>query len=338
MDTRAPEGIIGGTSTLRYDGLRLGAEPAYDAERAMEEAVALAKESDTAIIVCGLNQDWESEGDDRPNLSLPMRSDELISRVSAVNPNTIVVLQGGSALAMPWLGAVKGVVQAWYGGCETGTGIADIVYGHVNPSGRLPVTFPRREEDVPSYLSYKSADTITRYEEGIWVGYKHHNARNISPLFPFGYGLSYTTFEYSNLEIVGVSSEKGTKAGEWELKAKVTVENTGKVEGSHSVHFYTIPPEEQALGLKHPERTLQAFGKVHNLKPGEKGTVEVTMDKCEYKLLCSFPRCLPHSFNLSDLLVFLTIPAGSHCHSFHICKSFSVSRDPVISVLSTRVC
>lgn len=269
--------------------MRVGAEPAYDSEQAMEEAVALAKTTDIAIVVCGLNQDWESEGDDRPNLDLPMRSNELIDRVAAVNPNTIVVLQGGSALAMPWLSKVKGVVQAWYGGCETGTGIADIVYGKVNPSGRLPVTFPAREEDVPSYLAYKSADSITRYEEGIWVGYKHYNARKLVPLFPFGHGLSYTTFAYSDLAITFVSKPKGTSADEWQLKAKVKVTNIGKVEGSHSVHFYTQPPPEMAMGLKHPERTLQAFGKVHGLQPGKSEEVEVVMDKC--KLHHCFSSC-----------------------------------------------
>lgn len=282
-DTRTPSAVKAGTSTLKFDALRLGAEEAIEPDQAIEDAVTLAKSSDVAVVVCGLNQDWESEGDDRPNLNLPLRSNELIERIAAVNKNTVVVLQGGSALAMPWLNNVKAVVQAWYGGCETGTGIADVVYGKVNPSGRLPVTFPAREEDVPAYNSYKSADTLTHYEEGIWVGYKHYNQRKIQPLFPFGHGLSYTTFEYSDLAITDVTpAKKGGSAGDWKLKAKVTVKNTGKVTGSHSAHFYVQPPAEQAMGLKHPERTLQAFGKAHNIKPGESKVVEVEMDKCEF--------------------------------------------------------
>lgn len=279
-DTRAPPNLKASSSTLVYNGIRIGAEPAYEIEQALADAETLAASSDTVILVCGLNQDWESEGDDRPTLSLPLRTNELIDRVAAKNPNTIVVIQGGSALAMPWLGKVKAVVQAWYGGCETGTGIADIVYGKVNPSGRLPVTFPLKEQDVPAYLSYKSANGKTYYEEGIWVGYKWYNARQIPTLFPFGYGLSYTTFEYSDLEIKSVSP-KGTSADEWKLEVQVKVKNTGKVAGSHSVHFYVSPPEEEAMGLKHPERSLQAFGKVHGLKPGEVGTVSATLDKCE---------------------------------------------------------
>ena len=209
-----------------------------------------------------------------------MRTDELVFKVAEANPNTVVVIQGGSAVAMPWLDKVKGVVQAWYGGGEAGTGIADIVYGHVNPSGRLPLTFPKRNLDNPAALSFKSFNGKTYYEEGIWVGYRHYNAREIEPLFPFGFGLSYTTFDYENLEIISVSP-KGTKAGEWKLKAKVTVKNTGPITGNHSVHFYLSPPPETATGLKHPEYTLQAFSKVYDLASGESETVEVEMDKCE---------------------------------------------------------
>ena len=246
----------------------------------MADAESAARSADIAVVICGLNDDWESEGDDRPNLSLPLRSNELIERVAAANPNTVVVLQGGSALAMPWLGKVKAVVQAWYGGCETGTSIADVLYGHVNPSGRLPITFPANESDVPSYLDYKSADGKTYYGEGIWIGYKHYNARNIAPMFAFGHGLSYTTFEYSDLAISSVSPVSA-KEEEWRLTVKATVTNTGRVAGSHSVHFYLCPPPETAMGLKHPERTLQPWAKVHDLQPGEQRTVEVSMDKCK---------------------------------------------------------
>jgi beta-glucosidase len=281
-DTRRPENVRYLVSSgLRYDGIRIGAQPAYDADQAILDAVKLAKEVDTVILSVGLNQDWESEGDDRPTLHLPMRTDELVFKVAEANPNTIVVIQGGSAVAMPWLDKVKGVVQAWYGGGEAGTGIADIVYGHVNPSGRLPLTFPNRNLDNPAALSFKSFNGKTYYEEGIWVGYRHYNAREIQPLFPFGFGLSYTTFDYENLQITSVSP-KGTKAGEWKLRAKVTVKNTGPITGNHSVHFYLSPPPETATGLKHPEYTLQAFTKVYDLAAGESQTVEVDMDKCEY--------------------------------------------------------
>lgn len=281
-DTRRPENVRYLVSSgLRYDGIRIGAQPAYDADQAILDAVKLAKEVDTVVLSVGLNQDWESEGDDRPTLHLPMRTDELVFKVAEANPNTVVVIQGGSAVAMPWLDQVKGVVQAWYGGGEAGTGIADIVYGHINPSGRLPLTFPKRNLDNPAALSFKSFNGKTYYEEGIWVGYRHYNAREIQPLFPFGFGLSYTTFDYENLQITSVSP-KGTKASDWKLKATVTVKNTGSVAGSHSVHFYLSPPPETATGLKHPEYTLQAFTKVYDLGAGQSKTIDVEMDKCKY--------------------------------------------------------
>lgn len=202
-------------------------------------------------------------------------------RVAEANPKTVVVLQGGSALSMPWIDAVKGVVFAWYGGNETGNAIADIVYGTVNPSGRLPLSFPKKEQDIAAALNYKSARTKIHYEEGIYVGYKHHNARAIEPLFPFGHGLSYSTFEYEGLEITQ-QPKKGAKPEDWKIEVQVTVKNTGKVAGSHSVHFYTCPPAETATGLKHPSHALQAFDKVYDLQPGKSQVVKVTLDKCEY--------------------------------------------------------
>lgn len=227
-------------------------------------------------MVVGLNADWESEGYDRSTLSLPLRTDELVEAVAAANPNTVVIIQAGSAVSMPWAGKVKSIVQAWYGGNECGNAIADVVYGKRNPSGRLPLTFPKREQDIAAYPNFKSARTRVHYEEGIWVGYKHHNLRDIAPLFPFGHGLSYTSFEYSDLSLEAT----GSSADDWALKATVTVTNTGKEVGDHSVHFYTAPPAETPTSLRHPKVSLQAFTKVYDLKPGEKKTVTVKMDKC----------------------------------------------------------
>jgi beta-glucosidase len=298
----------------------------YHPDQAIEDAVALAKSSDVAVIIAGLNADWESEGYDRPNLSLPLRSDELIARVAEANPNTVVVIQAGSAVSMPWVDKVKGVVQAWYGGNETGNAIADIVYGNVNPSGRLPVTFPKREVDIAANLNYKSARTKIYYEEGIWVGYKHHNARGIEPLFPFGHGLSYTTFDYADLKISGPT---GSTADEWKLKASVKVTNTGKVAGSHSVHFYTCPPEETSTSLTHPSHTLQAFAKVKDLAPGKSKTVDVTLDKCECgvgmrrrcRCRCRCPRLLVSvllTFGSSRTCHTLLFPLSTCCCLYHL--------------------
>ena len=278
-DSRIPNSDAGGTP-FHNIGLRVGAAQYIEPDQAIADAAAVAKQSDVAIVVAGLNADWESEGYDRPDLSLPLRSNDLISAVAEANPNTVVIIQGGSAVSMPWLDKVAGVVQAWYGGNECGNAISDIVYGAVNPSGRLPVSFPKREQDIAANNNYKSARTRIHYEEGIWVGYKHHNERKIEPLFPFGHGLSYTTFEYSDLKIKS-QPKKGASADEWKLDVSVTVKNTGKVAGSHSVHFYTSPPEETEFSLKHPQWSLQGFDKVYDLKPGSSATVKVTLDKCK---------------------------------------------------------
>ncbi|KAL1411913.1 hypothetical protein Q8F55_002899 [Vanrija albida] len=276
-DSRRPADAKLLSQPIQIHGIRLGAEPLVSDDDAIAGAVAAAKAADKVVIVAGLNSDWESESYDRPDLSLPYRTDELIDAVADANPNTVVVLQAGSAVGMPWLDKVAGVVFAWYGGNETGNAIADVVYGKVNPSGRLPLSLPRRKVDIAANLNSKSARTDIHYEEGIWVGYKHFNARGIAPLFPFGHGLSYTTWAYSGLEVTAPSGEPS--ADEWRLEARVTVTNTGKVAGAHSVHFYTAPPAETATSLLHPEHALQAFVKLDDVQPGESRTASVVLDK-----------------------------------------------------------
>lgn len=265
--------------------MRLGYIQVIPASTLLSNAVSLAASSDVALLVIGLNSGWESEGYDRPDLSLPMDTDKLVSAVAEANPNTIVVIQAGSAVSMPWLDKVKGVVFAWYLGNETGNAIADIIYGYTNPSGRLPMTFPKRELDIPANLNYKSARTRVYYDEGIWVGYKHFNARGIDPLFPFGHGLSYTTFAYSGLHISQVpESPKNVGADGWRVEVGVQVENIGMEEGAHTVMFWLSPPPESPNGLKHPKWTLQGFQKVYGLKPGAKREIKVTFDKCKFSL------------------------------------------------------
>ncbi|WVQ77316.1 hypothetical protein IAR50_007000 [Cryptococcus sp. DSM 104548] len=278
-DTRPPASNEANTP-FRNPGIRLGFAPVISPEQLLSNAVSLAKESDIALLIVGLNADWESEGYDRPDLSLPLNTDRLISAVVDANPNTIVVIQAGSAVSMPWLDKVKGVLHAWYLGNETGSAIADIVYGFTNPSGRLPLTFPKREIDIAAHLNSKSARTKVYYEEGIWVGYKHFNARAIEPLFPFGHGLSYTSFSYANLRIVTPPPRKVKVAGAdgWKVGVAVDVKNEGEREGKHTVLFFLTPPEETETGLKHPAWTLQGFEKVE-LAPGESKTVKVVFDK-----------------------------------------------------------
>lgn len=181
---------------------------------------------------------------------------------------------------MPWLSAVKGVIHAFYLGNECGDAIASIIYGTANPSGRLSLTLPAREQDIPAYPDFKSARTQVHYSEGIWVGYKHYNLRQIQPLFPFGHGLSYTSFAYSALSVS--TSARSKVADEWYATIEATVTNTGKRTGHHSVHVYLSPPTETDVSLKHPEHSLQGFDKVYDVAPGESRRVKIELDKCEF--------------------------------------------------------
>jgi beta-glucosidase len=273
------------------NGARLGAFPLVDHDQAIRDAASAAAAADVAVVVVGLNADWESEGYDRSSLALPLRTDELVEAVAKANPNTVVVVQSGSAVSMPWVGRVKGVVQAWYGGNEAGNAIADVLYGKRNPSGRMPLTFPVKEEDIAAYANFKSARTAVRYEEGIWVGYKHHNLRKIPALWPFGHGLSYTTFSYVGLSVTPSSAgDKTSSAEDWNATVRVQVSNTGTVAGDHAVILFLTPPKETAVSLKHPEVSLQGFSKVYDLKPGETRAVAIKLDKCECSVQYAYTR------------------------------------------------
>ncbi|KAG8737886.1 hypothetical protein FRC12_016991 [Ceratobasidium sp. 428] len=167
-------------------GVRLGGAEKIDPEAALASAAKAAAEADAVIAVVGLNHEWESEGFDRPTLSMPGRQDELIEAVANANKNTIVVIQAGSAVSMPWVDKVAGILQGWYLGNEAGNAIGDVLFGKVNPSGRLPISLPRREEDIPAHLSFGSEMGKVHYQEDVFVGYKHYQARKVDPLFPFG--------------------------------------------------------------------------------------------------------------------------------------------------------
>ncbi|KAF6758454.1 beta-glucosidase [Ephemerocybe angulata] len=254
-------------------GVRLGGVEVADPDEAMAQAVAIAKEADVVIAVVGLNADWETEGYDRTTLALPGRTDELISKVAAANPRTVVVTQSGSAITMPWANEVPAMVHAWYLGNSTGAAIADVLFGKHNPSGKLSLTFPKREEDIPSFGHFHTENGKIIYSEDLYVGYKHYQHRKIDPLFAFGHGLSYTTFEISNFAL-SKSSVSGT---ELTLKASVTVKNAGTVPGSQVVQGYVTLPKTSHL--THPALQLKAFAKVRNLAPGAEEVVELVFDK-----------------------------------------------------------
>jgi beta-glucosidase len=237
---------------------------------AIEGAAELAAGADTALVFVGLNGDWDTEGADRPHMDLVGRQNELIERVAAANPNTVVVLQTGGPIAMPWIDKVAGVLQAWYPGQECGNAIADVLFGAVNPSGKLPQTFPVRLLDNPAFLNYPGENGVVRYGEGLFVGYRYYEKKQIAPLFPFGFGLSYTRFAYANLRL---SAE--TIGPDDALTVSVDVTNTGERAGQETVQLYIGDAEAR---LARPEKELKGFAKV-SLDPGQTATVELTIDR-----------------------------------------------------------
>lgn len=271
-NVRGPaEGEVGDQGTLfGGPGVRLGGAPVINETDEIQKAVRLAAEAEVAIVVVGLNGDWETEGHDRTTLKLPGRTDELVTRVAEANPNTVVVTQTGSAIEMPWVGEVAAIVHSWYLGNSTGDAIADILFGNVNPSAKLSLTFPLRLEDTPSYGHMPSEGTVF-YAEDLFVGYKHYVRSKVPTLFPFGHGLSYTTFDIDELVVTNPSGS------DMNFVARVHVQNTGGRVGSEVVQIYVTPSSESKAS--HPVRSLRGYGKTHDLAPGESVEVEVKLDK-----------------------------------------------------------
>jgi beta-glucosidase len=234
------------------------------------DAIKLAKKSDVVVLVASLNSEWETEGADRVDMRLPGAQNELIERVAKANKNTIVVLNVGSPVEMPWIDKVPAVLQLWYDSQEQGNALADIIFGDENPSGKLPTTFPVRLEDNPAYINYPGEDGKVRYGEGIFVGYRYYDKKKLEPLFPFGHGLSYTTFKYSNMRI-GAKSITPNET----LKVKVDVTNTGKVTGKEIVQLYV---RDVKSTFARPEKELKAFEKVE-LKPKQTKTMTFTLNR-----------------------------------------------------------
>src|SRR5512139_16474 len=253
----------------RWKSVGIGHQPPQPKDT-IAEAVKLAKNSDVVILVAGLNPEWETEGADRVDMKLPGRQNELIERVAKANKNTIVVLNVGSAVEMPWIDKVPAVLQMWYDGQEQGNALADILFGDETPSGKLPTTFPVRLEDNPAYTNYPGENGKVRYGEGIFVGYRYYDKKDLAPLFPFGHGLSYTTFKYSNLRL----SAKSITSNKL-LKVRVDLTNTDKVMGKEVVQLYV---RDVKSTFARPEKELKAFQKVE-LKPGQTKTITFTLDQ-----------------------------------------------------------
>jgi len=233
--------------------------------------VEIAKEADVTILVIGLNHDWESEGHDRADMELPGLTNKLVSAVLSANPNTVIVNQSGTPVEMPWINEASTVLQAFYGGNELGNGLADVLFGKVNPSGKLPLTFPLRLEDNPSYPSFgdkgQEAGRIY-YNEGIFVGYRSYEIRRLAPLFAFGHGLSYSQYEYGDLKTTTISAEGG-----FTVSFKVT--NVGQVKGREVAQVYISDPKSS---LPRALKELKGFVKIP-LNPGETKAVTLTFDR-----------------------------------------------------------
>ncbi|CAI4218769.1 unnamed protein product [Parascedosporium putredinis] len=257
--------------THKYGGCRIGFKE-QDQLDYIQEAVDAAKAADVAVVIVGLDAEWESEGYDRQTMDLPVEGgqDRLIEAVVAANPRTVVVNQSGTPVTMPWVNKVPAIIQGWYQGQEAGNALADVLFGIQNPSGKLPCTFPKRIQDTPAYHTWPGENLKVVYGEGIFIGYRHYERSKIEPLFPFGHGISYTTFEYGRPELKQrVLSENGT------IDIIMGISNTGSVDGSETIQVYV---SDEKSRLPRPEKELVAFEKVA-LPAGETRHIRISLDK-----------------------------------------------------------
>jgi beta-glucosidase len=239
----------------------------------IEEAKKVAEKADITLVYAGLPLHYESEGIDRKHIDMPEAHNRLISEVASVNKNTVVVLTNGSAVAMPWLDEVNGVLEGWLGGQAGAGGIADVIFGKVNPSGKLAESFPNRLKDTPAYLNFPGEEGDVLYGERMFVGYRHYDTREIKPMFPFGYGLSYTDFEYS---AVTVSATNITDAEG--LTVTFKVKNTGELKGKETVQLYVSDKESS---LQRPVKELKKFAKVE-LEPGQEKEISFKLESRDF--------------------------------------------------------
>ncbi len=239
----------------------------YD-ETLAAQAIAAAKAADKAVIFAGLPESFESEGYDRSHMGLPVCQDRLIAEIAAVQPNTVVVLHNGAPVELPWLHQVKGILEAYLGGQAAGQAVADILFGDVNPSGKLAETFPVKLADNPAHLNFGD-DEHVNYAEGIFVGYRYYDAKEMAVAFPFGHGLSYTTFAYSDLRLSADTFVPGGK-----LTVTVDVTNTGSRFGKETVQLYVA---DRTGAIRRPLQELKGFEKIA-LAPGETKTVTMELN------------------------------------------------------------
>ena len=254
--------LVGKGVVIRFaEGYNKDGETSIDL---IDEAVRQAKAADVAVVFAGLPESYESEGFDRSSLEMPAAHNQLIEAVSTAQPNVAVVLMNGSAITMPWADKVRAILEGWLGGQAGGGAIADALIGRINPSGKLSETFPARLEDTPPYPDFPARNREANYGEGVFIGYRYYDARKVAPMFPFGFGLSYTTFAYLDLRVSAYSIKDTENLG-----VEVRVKNTGTIAGKEVAQLYI---REQRTKVVRPEKELKAFIKLA-LQPGEEQTV-----------------------------------------------------------------
>lgn len=249
---------------------RIGGQPEPDIDAPFIEAVAAARDADVAIVVVGNSAETEVEDEDRKTLQLPGRQDELVWAVAAQCERTVVICNTGSPVTMPWVDQVPAILQVWYPGQEGGEAIVDVLLGEADPGGRLPTTWPRRIEDTPAYPTYPGVDGHISYAESVFVGYRWYDAYATEPLWPFGHGHSYATFEWGKAGIEVTEPDENTA---FEVRLWIELTNISERGGSEVVQCYVTPP---AAPVARPVRELKDFRKVH-LAPGESRTVELSL-------------------------------------------------------------
>ncbi|KAI8719767.1 Beta-glucosidase [Fusarium sp. LHS14.1] len=257
--------------THKYGGCRIGFKE-QDRVDYIQEAVETSRAADVAVVIVGVDAEWESEGYDRQTMDLPVdgSQDRLIEAVVKANPRTIVVNQSGSPVHMPWADHVPVIIQGWYQGQEAGNALADVLFGIENPSGKLPATFPKRIEHTPAWHTWPGENHKVLYGEGLYIGYRHYDHAKITPLFPFGHGLSYTTFEYGRPEI---STRTLTPDGV--INITLAISNIGSRAGAETVQLYV---HDEKSRLPRPEKELVAFEKVF-LEADETRHITISLDK-----------------------------------------------------------
>jgi beta-glucosidase len=261
--------LVEGKAEIIYaDGYKIETDEVD--EKLIEEAKEVAKKSDVVVIFAGLPERYESEGFDRPHMKMPENHNRLIEEIAKINKNVVVVLSNGAPIEMPWVDKVKAILETYRGGQAWGGAVADVLFGVVSPSGKLPETFPKKLSDNPSYLFFPGEGDRSEYREGIFVGYRYYDKKEMEVLFPFGHGLSYTTFEYSDLSL-----DKKEMTDEEILRVKVKVKNTGDMKGKEIVQLYVRDVKSSVI---RPDKELKGFVKVE-LEPKEEKEVTFELDK-----------------------------------------------------------